>query len=34
MTDEEKKYLLDIFRKACAYNGVRIISELEEDNVE
>ena len=25
---------MDIFRKACAYNGVRIISKLEEGNAE
>lgn len=34
MTVEEKKYLTDVLNKAFAYNGIRIVNELEKENAE
>lgn len=34
MTEEEKKYLVDVLNKAFAYNGIKIINNLEKENEE
>lgn len=34
MTDEEKKYMKAVLEESCAYNGLRILEELDKENNE